>query len=251
MRSYPVYTCLTLSTIFHLSTAWPVMLGQPERREPASYSVVAVDGGSSGGGDGSATTVVSSVVHTETVMVTQLSTIVVTESDTPSTLIVTITSAYPTTVTEQIAPSIATQTVTFPPETTAEPSQAPAPDTVTVTQPLPSSKPYDDGMWHTHYYYTVTEETSSLPSSTANAIDSLPSLTRGLGLETISASPEPSYTSSTTSSSTTFDWASFWRAVSSDSPTETASSSSVAAPTVSTAIWDGRPDFAPSPDTNS
>jgi hypothetical protein len=248
MRSHPLYTCLSISSIFSLSTAWPLILGQHERREPASYSVVAVDGGNSGG-DGSATTVTNSIVHTETILKTQLSTIVITESDTPSTIVVTITSASPATVT---APSLSTQTITSAAQTTAEPGQSqdsslPAPETVTVTQPLPSSKAYDDGMWHTHYYYTVSEETttsSSLPSSTSEVTDALPSTTRGSnwwggpGPEIISTSLEPTFTT------TSAEWASFWRAPVSDSPSVTTSSPSVAAPTVGVPFWGGPPNFA-------
>lgn len=246
MRSHLLYTCLSISSISSLSNAWPLILGQHERREPASYSVVAVDGGSSGG-DGSAKTVTNSIVHTETVLKTQLSTIVITESDTPSTIIVTITSASPATVT---APSISTQATTSPSQTTAEPRQsqdssAPAPETVTVTQPLPSSKPYDDGMWHTQYYYTVSEETtSSLPSSTPEAADTLPSTTRGSnwwggpGPETISTSFEPTYTATSTST----DWASFWRLPVSDSPSVITSSSSVPEPTARIPFWGMSPN---------
>lgn len=245
MQSQLLYTYLTFSTISRLANAWPVILGHHERREPASYSVVAVDGGSSGA-DGSATTVISSVVRTETVVQTQLSTIVITESDTPSTIIITLTSASPTTVTEQAA---ATQTITSPPETTAQPSQAPSPETVTVTQSLPSSKAYDDGMWHTHYYYTVSEDTNTAPSSTVDAFSSLSSSTRGpkgQGPQTVSTSLEPTYTSSTT-----VDWASFWWVAPAESSSATTSTSSVAAPTVSTAFWDGRPGFGSNADEDS
>ncbi|KAK5058835.1 hypothetical protein LTR84_011099 [Exophiala bonariae] len=237
MRSQLLYTYITLSTISGLANAWPVILGRHERREPASYSVVAVDGGGSGA-DGSATTVISSVVRTETVLQTQLSTIVITEAETPSTIIITITSASATTVTERPA---ATQTVTSPPETTAQPSQTASPETVTVTQSLPSSKPYDDGMWHTYYYYTPSEEARTVPTSTSEAINSLPSST-----ETIATSLEPTYTPSPT-----VDWASFWRVPPVESSSETISTSSVNAPTGSTAFWDGRPGFGSGRDTTS
>ena len=234
MQSHPLYTCLSLSSLLFLSNAWPLIGGQHARREPASYSVVAVDGGSSGGGT-TATVVTDSIVHTETVLKTQLSTVVITESDTPSTILVTITSASPTTVTEHI------QTATSPPQTTAEAGQSSAPETVTVIQPLPSTKAYDDGMWHTYYFYTVSEETS-LPSSTVDAAEAAPSTTGGLnwwgGLG-------PESISTTLELSSTVDWPSLWRVPGGDSPAAATSSSSVAAPTGNVPFWGGHPNSPP------
>ncbi|KEF54570.1 uncharacterized protein A1O9_09012 [Exophiala aquamarina CBS 119918] len=244
MQPHPLYTYLSLSSAIFLANAWPLLPllpGQHERRAPASYSVVAVDGGNVGG-DGTATIVTNSIVHTETVMKTQLSTVVITESDTPSTIIITITSASPTTVTEH------TQTVTSPAQTSAEPTQsyesstpAPATATVTVTQPPPPTKPYDDGMWHTNYYYTVSEETPA-PSSSSEAAEAVPSTTTGLnhwegfGSEFVSTSLV---------STTTVDWATFWMAPDAESSSVTTSSSSLVAPTANVPFWGVHPNSAP------
>ncbi|KIV92681.1 hypothetical protein PV10_03954 [Exophiala mesophila] len=193
MRVHSVNTALSISSLISLSTAWPVLPNLLERRQPVSYSVVAVDGGNSGS-DGSATTVTDSIVHTETILHTQLSTIIITESETPTTIVVTVTSAVPTTITEQAEPATLIQTVTFAPETTAEPSQPspettvqpsrsrrpesssspppppPAPETVTVTQYAPSSRKYDDGMWHTDYYFEVPAEPETSSSTDASSV---------------------------------------------------------------------------------
>ncbi|KIW99345.1 uncharacterized protein Z518_11333 [Rhinocladiella mackenziei CBS 650.93] len=207
MKSISTYTTLSISSLLLLAHAWPLIPGSIERREPASYSVVAVDGGNTGGGGtASATTVTDAVTHTATVMKTQLSTMVVTESEVPDTIVLTVTSPSPTTITDYLPPSVTTQVVTAIPESSAQPNRqppqlsrsppvitshaspssysvpsfwnfTPSPVTVTVTQALPSSRPYDDGMWHTYYYHTVSSEIESSSTTISEWSASAPSTT--------------------------------------------------------------------------
>src|SRR5882757_9252634 len=58
MKSSTIYTVASLSSLLLLTNAFPLAV---ERRKPASYSVVAVDGGSTGD---DTTTVTNAVTHT-------------------------------------------------------------------------------------------------------------------------------------------------------------------------------------------
>ena len=154
-------------------------INQLIRRQTASYSVVAVDGGPSGA---AATTTVTEPASTlppttKFEVTTLFSTIVLTEIPTPTTIVLTITSTASMTYTETpattpsdaAAPPFRFSTITISPSYTI-PSAALSPVTVTVAA---SSVPYDDGMWHTTYYHPVaaasTTAASAAPSSTAAA----------------------------------------------------------------------------------
>jgi len=113
---------------------------QFEPRAP-TYSVVPVEGGSTA--PAAATQTVVEPV-TRTVATTIYSTVVITESETPMTIVFTF-------------PTVAFQAST--PTTSTDP-----PATVTVTMPV-SMTPYDDGMWHSWYYHPVTLSTSVITPS--------------------------------------------------------------------------------------
>lgn len=185
MKSATACAVLSLSSLLLLSNARPLTEGSVERRKPASYSVVAVGGGSTE--DSSATaTVTDAVTKTQTVMQTQLSTVVVTASNTPTTIVFTVTTPSPTTVTDYPPAPTTTELVSVTTQIPASSEQSPSaspppatstettpPATITVTQPLPSTRPYDDEQWHTVYYYTVSSEssgsTTSAPTSTSDS----------------------------------------------------------------------------------
>lgn len=133
---------------------------EPEPK-PITYSVVPVDGGpnnnGAGGGGGA-----QPATRTETLYTTRLSTIVVTESETPATIVITVTEE------QGAAPTLAPQQPQNGGGNPAPPAQPQA--TVTVTQDgddKTQTRPYDNGMWHTTYYYTtsVPSSTSSPPSA--------------------------------------------------------------------------------------
>ncbi|KAJ9604592.1 hypothetical protein H2200_010706 [Cladophialophora chaetospira] len=191
MRSSITYTALSLSSLL-LASARPFVPDTLERRKPASYSVVAVGGGSTDDSSPTAT-VTDAVTHTQTVLQTQLSTIIVTASNTPTTIVFTVTTPSPITITDYApaATAVATTTEvsTIPttevvyvstqipapsqensptPVTTTETRPPQPPATVTVTQPLPSTTPYDDGQWHTYYYHTVESESTPAGSTTTS-----------------------------------------------------------------------------------
>jgi hypothetical protein len=118
---------------------------------PASYSVVAVDGGPQ------ATAPPAPATLTETILTTRVSTITITNAEQPTTILVTITE---------------------PAAAAAEPTPDPEPQTVTETLqpsttagPLTETRPYDNGMWHTTYYYTtvVSPTPAATPSTDASA----------------------------------------------------------------------------------
>lgn len=201
MRSRSLFTSLSLSSLLLLAEARPLFLDALVRRDPASYSVVAVDGGSSGGDTAPATTVTDAVTHTQTTMMTQLSTVVITQAETPTTIIFTVTSPSPTTVTDYPPASITTHVVTATPEApipAAPSSQVPSisipswtmsygaqntptdtssPVTATVTTAQPSTVPYDDGMWHTYYFHTVDTEGEWSATSTSESSPTSPTTT--------------------------------------------------------------------------
>lgn len=163
-------TTLSLSSLLLMSAAHPLLPGQIERRKPASYSVVAVDGGSTTEGSSPTATITDAVTHTQTVMQTQLSTIVVTESETPTTIVFTVTSPSPVTITDSPPASTMTQIISATPDTTpATTVESPSPLTITITESLPSTTPYDNGQWHTNYYYTVSTSSTELPYTTQSA----------------------------------------------------------------------------------
>ena len=165
LPSIPLHISLSLLTLLTTSTAFPLFPRRQNLAPRASYSVVAVDGGSSTAAANTPapppTTIISTatnlLTHTQTVMQTKLSTVVITQGASPTTIIVTVTSASATTVVE--TPKVVTQTLSAVQPSTVKES----PVTVTVTSEAkttetvaPSTKAYDDGSWHTSYFYTVT-----------------------------------------------------------------------------------------------
>jgi hypothetical protein len=154
---------LPLTMLPLLTASFPLIPLRPR----ASYSVVAVDGGSTTTPAPAAPTTITSLqtlTHTQTFPVTQLSTLVITENSTPTTIVVTVTTPQPTTVIETVTTEVeATVTVTDVSVSVSE-------ETVLQTQTVaPETAPYDNGMWHTTYYYTVapTETASSTATPTA------------------------------------------------------------------------------------
>ena len=161
MRTSSAQCLAAIATLSQLATAiplaWPVK--NLIARAPQSYSVVAVDGGSSTqAATATATaapatkTVTDATTQVRTATATILSTIIATPSNapsdaTPGTQIVSQTVTFATTVTQPVTMTMAGGTVT------------PAASTVTV-EPSVSSVPFDNGQWHTTYYFksTVTAE---------------------------------------------------------------------------------------------
>jgi hypothetical protein len=156
-------------------------------RRQTSYSVVPVDGGSSGTAAATTVTEPASTLPptTKVEVTTLLSTIVFTEAPTPTTVALTITSTAETTAEMTVMETImATLPNTYLPAAASTPS--PSFETVTVSQTytdarsyyypslvtvtaMPSSVPYDDGMWHTTYYdtwYDAASTTSDIATST-------------------------------------------------------------------------------------
>ena len=192
-----ILTLLAFLTSPLASSAWPLFSAQSPRRNlnprsPATYSVVPVDGGSSTEASAPTQTITLSV--TQTLLSTSISTLVMTENDTPSTIyntvVVTLTSVVPTTIYNTVSLPGSTETTTSIDPLPTDPSastitiDAPA-ATITVEPPpvvfsepaytvteveAPSSTPYDDGMWHTTYYHYWTPSPSSeaLPEATTS-----------------------------------------------------------------------------------
>lgn len=156
-------------------------------RRATTYSVVPVDGGTSSAPVATQTIVETATTLppvTTTVMSTILSTIVVTDAETPITIVVTIsetpaasttssTSSQMTTTPPELITTTTTTTTSMPPATeltttttTATPAAITSvtpwaqPSTATITAG-PPWVPYDNGLWHTTYYYS---EASSLSS---------------------------------------------------------------------------------------
>lgn len=127
------YQSFVLLSLLSLASAWPVIRSPINlaKRIPQSYSVVAVDGGSTTTASASA----SPTTLTVTSAITQTSTVV-------STISAATATAVPQTVTYETTIVVSTQA------------------TVTVS---PSSTPYDDGQWHTTYYFRGS------PTGAANA----------------------------------------------------------------------------------
>jgi hypothetical protein len=152
---------LPLTILPLLTASFPLIPLRPR----ASYSVVAVDGGNTPSPAPAPTTITSlqTLTHTQTIPVTQLSTLVITENSTPTTIVVTVTTPQPTTVLETVTTVVdATVTITDVSVSVAE-------ETVVQTQTVaPETRPYDNGMWHTTYYYTVTsaETSAAVPTET-------------------------------------------------------------------------------------
>lgn len=108
--------------------------GEMKRAPQASYSVVAVDGGSSSSSVVPATkTVTDAVTQVQTSVV--LSTVIATLSASEASAVAT--TSVPTTVTLVQTP-------------------ATSPPTTGSVQPSVTSMPYDDGQWHTTYYFRTT-----------------------------------------------------------------------------------------------
>ncbi|KPI44613.1 uncharacterized protein AB675_8505 [Cyphellophora attinorum] len=141
---------------------------------PASYSVVPVDGGPSANVPNNAPPPPPTATQTETLIATHLATITITDQETPATVVV---------------------TVTEPAAAPAQPTVTPPREIVTVTDTvsasgIPQTTPYDNGMWHTTYYYTTVIPT---PSSTSNSTPSpTPSTTQQQNWHNIPAVPTSS-----------------------------------------------------------
>lgn len=132
-----------------ISTALSVLLGSasvtaipvlPRQPLPQSYSVVPVDGGS-----GIPATV------TQTAVITSMATIVVTDSESVTTIVV------PQTVTVMAGPPWVTPTVT-------------------VSESV-SSSAYDNGQWHTTYYAKSTALVTLATASTSRNTPPRPTMT--------------------------------------------------------------------------
>lgn len=159
-------------------------------RRQISYSVVPVDGGSSGAAAVTTVTEPASTLPptTKVEVTTLLSTIEFTEAPMPTIVVLTITSTAQTTAEMTVIETImATLPNTYLPAAASTPS--PSFETVTVSQTytdapsyyypspvtitvMPSSVPYDNGMWHTTYYdtwYDAASTTSDIASSTTES----------------------------------------------------------------------------------
>lgn len=158
---------LPFSLLPFLTSSFPLLPIRPR----ASYSVVAVDGGPTPSPAAPLTTTTSlqTLTRTQTLLSTQLSTVVVTEGATPTALVVTITNALPTTIVETVTNVAEAPTVTVTNVSVAV-SEATVMATATETV-LPETRPYDDGKWHTTYWYTVsTPEASAVATATVTEI---------------------------------------------------------------------------------
>lgn len=215
MRSFSFTSVVTLSSLCLIADAFPLIpRNLLQKKSPQSYSVVPVDGGSSATAPAPTQTVTSR--FTQTAYTTILSTIVLTESETPVTIVVTATSA--TTITQVIPTAVVT----------AIPSVSIESVTVTAspTQPIVTSSAYDDGSWHTIYYSkwtvstaeaaaTSSKPTTSFASVSAPAITSssvvVLTTTSAVTSASISTSVSSTKSSSTLSSTgTVTDWAKYY-----------------------------------------
>lgn len=161
------HSLISFSVLSTLSSAWPLIRSPIDlvERAPQSYSVVAVDGGSTATAPASPTTktVTDAVTQIQTSVL--LSTIVASPSDSPP------------------ATTIVPQTVTFATtiiQTSELSASTPAPVTVTVS---PTLSAYDNGQWHTTYYFKST--TTPAANGDANEV-----------AVTSAASPAPTATAS-------------------------------------------------------
>lgn len=128
------------------------------KADSPSYSVVAVDGANSPSP--------APPAATETIITTRLSTLIVTADETPQSVVVTITEPAantPTPAAPAQPDATVTQTVT-PPEDNSPQAQAGQTQT----------RAYDNGMWHTTYYYTTVIPPQSSPTPAAPAPSSSP-----------------------------------------------------------------------------
>lgn len=155
MKASSAHSFMILSVLSSITSAWPLIRSPIDlvRRTPQSYSVVAVDGGNTATAPSSPTTktVTDAVTQIQTSVI--LSTIVATPSNSPP------------------ATTVVPQTVTFATTVVETPSASvPAQVTVTVS---PTLSAYDNGQWHTTYYFKST----SVPAVNANANDAAPAPT--------------------------------------------------------------------------
>lgn len=148
MKTTIAHCVAGLSLFASCSTAVPLFrpAKNPVARapQPQSYSVVPVDGGSSSPATPATKTVTDAITLFQTATI--LSTIIAAPTDAPP------------------ATTIISQIVTY--ATTVTPSL----QTVTM-QPAVTSVPYDDGQWHTTYYFKSTMS----PAADANAVASITS----------------------------------------------------------------------------
>ena len=138
--------------------SWPSFHVAKRAAQPqAAYSIVAVDGGSSTSASAAAPatkTVTDAITHVQTATQVQtatvLSTIVASAADVPA----------------SVETQIISQTVTMATTIVETPSAvAPATATVTVESGV-TSVPFDNGQWHTTYYFKSTVT----PSIDVNAV---------------------------------------------------------------------------------
>lgn len=149
MRTLQAQAIFILGLIPSLISALPVspLAAYLDRRTPQSYSVVAVDGGSS------TTATPSPATKTVTDAVTQIRTSLVL-----STITATPSSAYVNTTTPssaQVNATTVSQTITYATTITQTHTLSESTPTAT-TNPAVSFVPYDNGQWHTTYYFRST-----------------------------------------------------------------------------------------------
>lgn len=150
MKSIQIQAFIALCIFSSFIAAVPVVLPALDARaaEAQSYSVVPVDGGSSATAAPAAAKTVTDAV---TVSQVQTSVVLSTVTATPS-------NAAPT---AQVVSQTITTTIV----------QTPSPATVTKQPPV-TSIPYDDGQWHTIYYFTSTISASAEAAGLASVTNS-------------------------------------------------------------------------------
>lgn len=125
-----------------MPVVWPAIQIANRAAQPQSYSVVAVDGGSSTPAPSAppATKTVTDAI-TQVQTATMLSTITASASNSPA----------------SVATQVISQTVTLATTIVQAPPAESAATPVTVTiEPSVTSVPFDDGSWHTTYYFKST-----------------------------------------------------------------------------------------------
>lgn len=161
MKASSAHSFIILSVLSSLTSAWPLLRSPMDlvRRAPQSYSVVAVDGGNTATATAPSSpttkTVTDAITQTQIKTSVLLSTIIATQSNSPP------------------ATTVVPQTVTFATtvlETSSASASAPAQVTVTVS---PTLSAYDNGQWHTTYYFKST----SAPAANANDVAPAPTST--------------------------------------------------------------------------
>jgi hypothetical protein len=172
LRSIPLAALLlSTTTAFPLVSPFEAYHNRRDLSPRASYSVVAVDGGHSStpGAPAPTATVTNLITRTQTILAAQLSTVVITQGASPKTIVVTVTSASATTIVETPPAAVVTQITPVPVPQPTTVQGSPVTLTVTATdETTPETRPFDDGQWHTTYFYTVPTPASSaapLPSA--------------------------------------------------------------------------------------